>query len=166
MYQAVKMNEFSLIHVGIADMKVSSGENILRTVLGSCVGLCLYDHQKAIGGLSHIMLPSANIPNPPPEKYADTALPLLLKKMQDSGADPKRMQAKIAGGAKMFNLPNGSTIATIGMNNINKVEQLLKEMHITLLSKDVGGNYSRIVSFHLSSGEVKIKANGMPDVIL
>lgn len=49
---------FHFINVGIADMGIAKSPDILRTVLGSCVGICLYDPQKKIAGLSHIMLPS------------------------------------------------------------------------------------------------------------
>ena len=160
------MGALNLIHVGIADMKISRGEDILRTILGSCIAICLYDQRLKMGGLAHIMLPLANVANALPEKYADTALPLLVKKMEDAGSDIKRMKAKIAGGAKMFDLVNDSMISSIGMNNAAKVEQLLFEIGIELLGKDVGGNYSRIINFYLSNGEVRIKAAGMPDIAL
>ena len=50
--------EFNLINVGIADYAISSSPDILRTILGSCVGICLYDPELKIGGMCHIMLPS------------------------------------------------------------------------------------------------------------
>jgi chemotaxis protein CheD len=154
------MDNFNLIHVGIADMKISGEQNILRTILGSCIGICLYDRQAKIGGLAHIMLPTMNMPGAPAAKYADTALPLLIKNMAHEGADIKRLKAKIAGGAKMFNLPGNSMIASIGINNANKVEEILFEMGIELLSKDIGGNASRTISFYLTNGDVRIKING------
>ena len=160
------METFNFINVGIADIKISTGENILRTILGSCIAICLYDRRLKMGGLAHIMLPSANVPNAVPEKYADTALPLLVNMMKDAGSDIKELRAKITGGAKMFDLPSDSAITSIGKNNAAKVEQLLAEMGIELLSKDVGGNYSRIIHFYLTNGEVRVKSAGIPDITL
>ena len=48
---------FKLINVGIADTEVAKPPDILRTILGSCVGICFYDSVNKIGGLAHIMLP-------------------------------------------------------------------------------------------------------------
>jgi chemotaxis receptor (MCP) glutamine deamidase CheD len=33
--------EFNLVNVGIADLKIASDKDILRTILGSCIGICL-----------------------------------------------------------------------------------------------------------------------------
>ena len=160
------METFNLIHVGIAEMEISNGENILRTILGSCIGICLYDKSMKLGGLAHIMLPSGNSTDALAGKYADTALPLLVRRMEEAGSNIRKIKAKIAGGAKMFNLPDNSMIASIGMSNSNKVEKLLSEMGIELLAKDVGGNYSRIINFHLLNGDVKVKATNIPDITL
>ncbi|MCL2025953.1 MAG: chemotaxis protein CheD [Leptospirales bacterium] len=165
------MGTSNFINVGIADIKVSSGETVLRTILGSCIAICLYDRNKKIGGMAHIMLPMANIPNAVPEKYADTALPLLVDMMKDAGSDIKRVRAKITGGAQMFDFPDDKLLTsikknTIGKNNAIKVEQLLEEMGIELSAKDVGGNYARTINFDLSNGEVISKSPGIPDVIL
>ncbi|MCL1911547.1 MAG: chemotaxis protein CheD [Leptospirales bacterium] len=160
------METLKLIHVGIAEMRITSGENTLRTILGSCIGICLYDQSIKMGGLAHIMLPSANAEDALAEKYADTALPLMVRRMEDAGSDPKRIKAKIAGGARMFDLPGNSMIASIGINNANKVQEILSEMGIKLIGKDIGGNYSRTITFHSSTGAVKVKATGMPDMTL
>lgn len=50
------------IKVGIADLKVAKAPNILRTAgLGSCVGVILYDVNKKIAGMAHIMLPDSSL---------------------------------------------------------------------------------------------------------
>ena len=65
---------FDLVNVGIADMGVAESPNTLRTILGSCVGICIYDPKAKIGGLSHIMLPSSKKPSNNLKKYADFVL--------------------------------------------------------------------------------------------
>ena len=151
---------FNLINVGIGDFKITSAPDILRTILGSCVGICLYDPKLKIGGLSHIMLPNAPSNSVSIFKYAESAIPAMIDNMQKEGADKKRMIAKIAGGAKMFNTKENSIMGEIGNNNINKVKELLKESNIKVVAEDTGGDYGRTLDFYLESGTIKIKVMG------
>lgn len=51
------MNE--VITIGIADAAIARQPCILVTyALGSCVGVCLYEKKRRIGGMVHILLPS------------------------------------------------------------------------------------------------------------
>ncbi len=117
---------FKLITVGIAGLEVAEPPDILRTILGSCIGICLYDKKNKIGGLSHIMLPKINDKNSDKKKYADTAIPLLLEKMLKKGAIIDFITAKIVGGATMFNIPNKSSLINIGQSNILSVKNNVK----------------------------------------
>ncbi len=95
----------SNITIGISDLNVARPPDILVTyALGSCVGICLYDAVARVAGLSHVLLPtSSQMPgNNTPMKFADTAIPMLMVKMQAMGARPNQLRAKIAGGAQMF----------------------------------------------------------------
>ncbi len=160
------MVSFKLITVGIADLKIASSPDILRTILGSCVGICLYDPEKYIGGLSHIMLPSTEGKQSRKEKYADSAIPLLLKKMEKMGAIREVLIAKIIGGAKMFELPENSAIGKIGENNVEMVKKILKEVNIEIIAEDVGGENARTIDFYIESGRVKIKTSKKNEKII
>lgn len=156
----------SCINVGIADMKVSADSgNILRTVLGSCVGICLYDEERRVSGMAHIMLPVMKIQGRF-TRYADTAIPLLIKEMIRWGASSASLTAKIAGGATMFNLTSQSAISHIGKENVLKVKDVLAKNHIPIHGEDTGGNYSRTINFYTATGEVRVRSSGRPDVLL
>jgi len=157
---------FTLINVGIADLKVASGSDILRTILGSCVGICLYDADAKVGGLSHIMLPVMKSSASSEKKYADTAIPLLLDEMKKIGARKEKLIAKIIGGATMFNLSENSMMAEIGRNNIIKVREILDVMKIRIIAEDTGGDYGRTIDFYMENGEIKVKSLGKEDRIL
>ncbi len=94
-----------MIKVGMADLNICKSPNAITTLgLGSCIGIALYDPVTKIGGLAHIMLPdstqirnNANI-----AKFADTGITELVSRMVRAGASRTRLVAKIAGGAKMF----------------------------------------------------------------
>lgn len=155
---------FKLINVGIAETAVSQGTDVLRTILGSCVGICLYDSDKKIGGLAHIMLPTSKQAGASLKKYADTAIPLLIKELRDNGAG--KLIAKLVGGAMMFNLSENSMMGEIGKNNVIRSREMLESLGIPIVAEDTGGNYGRTIDFYLETGDVKVKSIGRPDKML
>jgi chemotaxis protein CheD len=158
--------DVQLLNVGIADLKVAMAPDILRTILGSCVGICLYDEENKVGGLSHIMLPMMRSAGSSPKKYADSAIPLLIEELVKQGARRDRLVAKIVGGATMFKLSGNSMMSEIGKNNINKVKELLKTHDICLLAEDTGGDFGRTMDFYVETGEIKIKSIGKMERII
>ena len=140
-------------------MAISKSPDILATyALGSCVGICLYDKQNQIGGLAHILLPISSNKDQP-MKFADTAIPLLLDKLQKNGALKAYMTAKIVGGAQMFATNNNQTssVAQIGQRNVEAVKDTLRKLGIRIIAEDTGLNYGRSVFFDLATGVVKVK---------
>lgn len=152
--------------IGIADMKQSRATGTLITyALGSCVGICIYDPGIKLGSMIHIMLPQA------PEnkmdnifKYADTGILETIRKMEAFGAVRARMIAKIAGGAKMFDIPDSSILGNIGDRNGLAVKRILQEQRIKLTHADLGANYARTMSFDVETGMAKIKVFGRDEI--
>ncbi len=157
------------IVVGIADLNVAKGDDIIITyALGSCVGICLYDSVKKVAGLSHIMLPDSKLANNPnqPHKYADSAIPALIKRMVAEGALRGGIKAKIAGGAKMFATTGNSDIANIGERNVAAVKKTLASLGIPILVADTGENFGRTQSFDPQTGLMKIKSANKGEWVL
>ncbi len=153
--------------VGIADMKMAKREGQLVTyALGSCIGVCLYDPEIKLAALLHIMLPiNMEDGKKNPLKYADTGIKETLRNMEMRGGVPRRIVAKIAGGACIFaSLQNGS-YSNIGARNIESVRMVLKMNGINLLWQDVGGNIARTVFFDVATGSGVVKSHGHPDKI-
>ncbi len=148
--------------IGIADMKLARNQGTLITyALGSCIGICLWDPLLKIGALVHIMLPINMEKNrTSPFKYADTGIRLTLTKMEQMGAKRTRIVAKIAGGAKMFNVPGNGSLGNIGQRNIESVHQVLRLEGIRLLKEDVGGSAARTLFFDVATGEGTVKIYG------
>ena len=150
------------ITVGISDLNIARSPDILVTyALGSCIGICLYDATAKIAGLSHIMLPSAaaapNVANQP-MKFADTAVELLVRKMESAGARRVLLKAKIAGGAQMFSGLSISSIANIGLRNAQAVKMELMRQRIPILAEDTGKNYGRTLFLSAEDGSMTIKS--------
>ena len=112
-----------LINVGVAQLKIASSPTLLRTILGSCVAICIYDRMKKIGGLAHILLPVKQGQNPIPEKYAETAIPIMINQLIKNGAKKEFMSAKIAGGASMFKFEANIALGKIGDRNVEETKK-------------------------------------------
>lgn len=146
------------ITIGIGDLKVCRAPDVLITyALGSCVGVCLLDSTTQIGGLSHIMLPESSGSNSAnPMRFADLALPMLIRQMESMGASRMRLKAKIAGGATMF--ATASDKFNIGERNLAAVKKFLMTNHIPILAEDTGLDYGRTQLFYPATGVMEIRA--------
>jgi len=154
--------------IGIADMKMAKGSGTLITyALGSCIGICLYDPVTKVGALVHIMLPlNMETGRTHPMKYADTGVRETLKLMESMGASRARITAKIAGGAKMFEISGGGSLGNVGQRNIESVHIVLKREGIRLLKEDVGGKVARTLLFDVSNGMGCVRCYGRPEMII
>lgn len=138
--------------------------DILRTTLGSCVGVVLYDPLTQVYGMAHIMLPSSTTgTGDVTGKYADTALPALIEKMGVPLAQAARLKAKIAGGANMFSTLHQwgeKDILQIGERNITATLERISHLGIAILGKVVGGTEGRELTIDTRSGKVWIRTIG------
>ncbi|MFP3154068.1 chemotaxis protein CheD [Lachnospiraceae bacterium ZAX-1] len=153
------------VKVGMADLNICKNPDMITTLgLGSCIGIALYDPVTKIGGLAHIMLPDSTQMknNSNIAKFADTGIVELVRRMVAAGAVKTRLVSKIAGGAKMFEVGNQTTIGNIGFRNAEASKQKLKELGIRLLAQETGLNYGRTVELYTETGEFFIKSVGKP----
>ncbi len=155
------------ITIGIADMKMAKDSGMLITyALGSCIGICLYDQRIKLAAMVHIMLPLNMEPGRKNTfKYADTGIRETLRLMESKGASRARITAKIAGGAKMFEV-SGGNLGNIGQRNIESVHLNLKKEGIQLLKEDVGGSVARTLLFDPATGLGCVRCYGRKELII
>lgn len=150
-----------IVKVGMADLNVAESPDKIRTVgLGSCVGVVLYDKLTKIGGMAHVMLPSSSMSKGELNiaKYADTAIPKLIKDMQRAGANPRRITAKLAGGAQMFSFSSSNDIMRIGPRNVEACKEALSKAGIVVQTEDTGGNWGRTIEMDCLTGVLQVRA--------
>lgn len=155
----------NVIKVGMADLNVCKAPDSITTLgLGSCIGLTLYDPVTKIGGMVHYMLPDSTKVrnNSNIAKFADTGIDELLKRVLAAGASRTRLVAKIAGGAKMFEVSGLSEVGNIGARNAEAAKEILNAKGIRLIAEDTGLNYGRTVELNCETGEFYIKSVGKP----
>lgn len=141
------------------DVVVKQGKWILKTVVGSCVAVCLWDQQKRVGGMNHFLLPAV-LNNKPTLKtaarYGEEAMEALLKGMHDMGAQNEQMIAAIIGGAHTLVASNRVPYETIGEKNAHIAKQWLLDRSFRIRINDVGGFESRRIHFNVQSGRISI----------
>ncbi|WNQ14229.1 chemotaxis protein CheD [Paenibacillus aurantius] len=156
------MKSSNLIKVGMADLQVAAQPDVLKSAgLGSCVGVTLFDPESRVGGMAHIMLPSSDIAREGQlnlAKYADTAIPELIRLMVSRGASVKRLESKMAGGSQMFAFSTGSDSMRIGPRNAESCKTMLSKYAIPLMAEDTGGNHGRTIEFDCSTGVLSVRS--------
>lgn len=157
------LNDKKEVRVGIADSAiVDSPDKLITMGLGSCIGIALYDKEKKIAGLVHIMLPDSkqfkNIVNP--LKYADLGVEVLFNEMITYGCKKENIIAKIAGGASMFNFSDKKVISDIGKRNGEATINAIKKLSIPIIGEDIGGNKGRTMIVESEDGLVIVRSIG------
>lgn len=123
----------------------------ITTILGSCVGVALYDPVTKIGGLNHYLLAEMTPGEPGGPRYGSYAIPALIEAMAKAGADPKRLQAKVYGGGNVISPAAG---IVIGDRNIQIALDLLGKYGIPVIDKNVSGTTGRRIALNTATFEI------------
>jgi chemotaxis protein CheD len=148
-----------VIKVLIGQVHLARAPKVLQAVLGSCIGVSIYDQSQGLAGMAHVLLPSSGgrPEGALPGKYADKAIPCLYEAMLKYGASARNLKAKIAGGSRMFKTAIKSESTDVGGMNIDSVKDALKIHGIPVVGSDVGGTLGRKVEFRLSTWEFVVE---------
>lgn len=143
-----------LIKVLIGQVSLTRHPNVLESVLGSCIGLVIYDPDIGLAGMAHVLLPDSHGKEPAanlPGKYADHAVACLIQGLKQHGARKSGLKAKVAGGAKMFTGQLAYRQKDVGSANIDAVQHLLSAAGIPIVGQDTGGPKGRRVSLAIDT---------------
>lgn len=155
--------------VKVADWAVDRGDVVLVTLgLGSCVAIMLFDPEVRAGGMAHVLLPSKSLARDTsnPAKFPETAVPLLIDRLRALGADPRRLVAKLAGGASMFAALMTPGTVQMGERNIAASRAALRVAGIPVAAEAVGGQTGRTVRYTAGAGRAEIRSVGLDVVVI
>lgn len=140
------------VHVTQGESHVSTDPNVvMTTVLGSCIAACIRDPQAGVGGMNHFLLPDAGDGRGGDAvRYGAYAMELLINDLLKRGARRERLEAKIFGGAKLFD-----GLSDVGASNSAFAERFLRDEGIPIVSSSTGGVSARRVEFWPTSGRVR-----------
>ncbi|HOO36720.1 MAG TPA: chemoreceptor glutamine deamidase CheD [Deltaproteobacteria bacterium] len=136
-----------------------SSEDIIATVLGSCIAVCIKDKKTGIAGMNHFMLPgdvrSVDMFLSASAKYGMFAMEQLINNMIKKNGSKKDFEAKVFGGGHVLNFRK--TDGNVPESNIEFVKAFLKMEQISIVSKDVGGYSGRKILFFPDTAKVLLK---------
>jgi chemotaxis protein CheD len=151
----------------MAEIVVSQSESdvLVAMGLGSCVGVALLDRSSPLAGLAHVVLPEARPGAAVTGKFADTAVPELIRQVCALGATPPSLSAVLVGGAQMFP-PGPSGFPDIGRRNEQAVRVALALAGIVVAAAVTGGTTGRTMRIHVGAGLVTCSEAGNADALI
>lgn len=132
-------------------------DEVIATVLGSCVAACIWDPEAGIGGMNHFMLAARAGSSPAPDqdpasaRYGIFAMEFLINTILAWGGRRSRLRVKLAGGGNVI-----ASSTMIGTNNVRFARQYLEQEGLNLVSAHVEGTSARRLLFHPASGKARV----------
>lgn len=140
---------------------VTKENELITTVLGSCISACIRDKESGIGGMNHFMLPVTTTDKLAQGNYAvvgnatrygNYAMEHLINTILSNGGKRKNLEVKVFGGGKII-----PSLTDVGIKNIDFVLEYIDTEGLALISKDLGDIYPRKIIYFPQSGKVAMK---------
>jgi chemotaxis protein CheD len=128
----------------------------MRTVLGSCVSITLWEPQRRVGAMSHFLLAGrGSAPGVALDaRYGEESLTLMLRELAQVGVSAQQCQAKIFGGANMFPEATMPGALHVGRRNGESARSFLRKLGIAVQSESLFGCGHRQIVFNVATGDV------------
>jgi chemotaxis protein CheD len=135
-------------------MVAHTDDMLVRTVLGSCVAVIMYDRQNCFGGINHFIWPKVEKDEKPSVMYGNVAIPALYRMLTKMGASKDSIEAQLFGGGRPSE--KFSDKKTLGDDNVKAAKSILKRMRVPVFSEDVGGCKGRKIVYNTKSNEALV----------
>lgn len=141
----------------IGGVHASEEPALIKTLLGSCISVCLFDPVKRVGGMNHFMLPrgGGNGGGADAPRFGVHAMDCLIGAMMKVGGDRRRFVAKVFGGAHVLDIRESAN--GVPQQNIEFIRGFLEREGFAVLSEDVGGYHPRHVLFYTATCRALVK---------
>ncbi len=145
--------------VGIGEYVITNNrEDVIKTyALASCVAITIYSPVNCVAAMAHIVLPyhkDVFHKVSQPCYYAETAIPLLIRKMcLEYGCRKNELLIELFGGARSI---KGNDMFHVGYQNITMIERILQLEKLRYTDREIGGTNSRTVIFDVATGKKKV----------
>ena len=155
MPHSVSNGDRPVTHIHVGGTFASVEPFVVRTILGSCIAVCLRDPVARIGGMNHFMLPNRLCSGGNPASYGLYAMELLINKCMGLGAQRSRLEAKVFGGGQVLKLAKSPT--NVADRNIAFALDFLFREQVPILKMDVGGYAGREVFYFTDTGKTMVR---------
>jgi chemotaxis protein CheD len=131
-------------------------DDMLVTILGSCVSACIRDPVTGIGGMNHFLLPGddtrGNAKISEATRYGAHAMEKLINGILSAGGSKDRLEIKVFGGGNVMN-----NSLKIGSRNAAFVHDFLKQEGLPIHSEDLEGDLPRRIHYFPHSGKAMMR---------
>lgn len=137
---------------------VTTGQEVLTTVLGSCVAACIRDVKLGIGGMNHFLLPASGGNGDRwggpfgATRYGAAAMEQLINDILKYGGSWERLEVKIFGGSKVL-----ARMRDVGESNIQFVREYLARQGLSPVAADLGGPSPRHLQYCPHTGKALVR---------
>ena len=140
---------------------VSKNDELIATVLGSCISVCAIDRVAGVAGMNHFMLPLYTKDHDDSwgstvisaeTRYGNFAMEHMINDIIKHGGVKSRLELKVIGGGRVMD-----KMTDVGLRNISFVYDYIANERLQLVKEDVGDRYPRKVIFHVKTGKVKVR---------
>jgi len=150
---------------GLGEMTVvrESDAVLAARGLGSCVGISVYEPNRRIAIMAHVMLPGpvSGAPDPAqPARYASHAIESIIKAVEKHGGRPRDLVIKMAGGAQVIQLHGKDDRLRVGERNISAVREALAAKGLRISAEHMGGSTGRTLCLHAATGQTTVRVVG------
>ena len=155
---------------GLPEVYLQPGESrlvreptILRTLLGSCVGIAFRVPRLSLGALCHPMLPrcptrpAVALSRSAGRRYVDFAIRDLARQFDGLGARCDEVEVKIFGGGDVLLMESDESRPTVGRLNSEAAMKVLAEEGFAVTASSLGGKRGINIYFNTGTGEVLLK---------
>ncbi len=146
------------LNVHIGEVKVGRETDVLKALLGSCLGIAFIWKEKGVYGLAHCLLPEPVLRTDAlGGKYVTQAIPTLLNLMNVDPSQYREIDAIITGGGNMTNPKVTGPQDLIGFMNAKTAREELRKLRIRLIHEEVGGLEGRRILVNCTTGKFEIE---------
>jgi chemotaxis protein CheD len=151
------------VYVQPGESRLVKEPTILRTLLGSCVGIAFRIPRLGIGALCHPMLPRHPAKSPAPlsraasRRFVDFAIRDLARQFDELGARRQEVEVKIFGGGDVLSVVSDKARPTVGRLNCEAAMKVLEEEGFDVVASSLGGKRGVNIHFNTSTGEVLLQ---------
>lgn len=152
--------KFKVVELRPGEIHVAHEPTMIRTLLGSCVSVCLYSPAAKAGAMSHSVLPYPRYRPPARDvRYVECALEEMLDEMRMLGIPTSGLEAKLFGGAEMFHKTDEQVrfARLIGDGNTVAARTFLEREGVRVVSECIGGSNGMKLVFNTSTGVVFVR---------
>jgi chemotaxis protein CheD len=155
--------EWPEVYVQPGESHLVRGPTVMRTLLGSCVGVTFWHQGLGLGALCHPMLPShpdearGKLSLAAARRYVDFAIRDLAAQFDALGARRRDIEIKVFGGADVLRVRGHELRPTVGSLNREMALEVLEAEGFNVAASRLGGPYGIHIDFYTATGEVRLR---------